>query len=297
MTDAPKVAVIGCGAMGGTIGTRLLETGCRLAAYDRNPPKVQALVDKGATGATDPAEAAAGAEFVILSLNSAVAVRELTFGANGVATTLRRGGMIIDMSSIDPASTRALAEDAAAKGLRWLDCPLSGGAPKALAGTLTVMAGGTAEDFAASRVVMDRLCANYTHMGPSGAGQTTKLINQVLCGLGFVAVAEATQLALDAGVDAARIPEALRGGRADSAILQEYMPRYAEKDYRKTGRLDNMIKDLSGVQDLARQTGTAMPLTALCLEIHRLMTAAGWGGEDQAVLREFFTGAARGPTV
>jgi 2-hydroxy-3-oxopropionate reductase len=297
MTDAPSVAVIGCGAMGGSIGTRLLESGCRLAAYDRNPPKVQALVDKGAAGATNPAEAAAGAAFVIVSLNSAAAVREVTFGPTGIATTLRRGGMIIDMSSIDPAATRALAEDAAAKGLRWLDCPLSGGAPKALAGTLTVMAGGTPEDFAASRVVMDRLCANYTHMGPSGAGQTTKLINQVLCGLGFVAVAEATQLALDAGVDASKIPRALKGGRADSSILQEYMPRFAEKDYRKTGRLDNMIKDLSGVQDLARQTGTAMPLTALCLEIHRLMTAAGWGGEDQAVLREFFTGPGRGPTV
>lgn len=287
--------MIGCGAMGGAIATRLLETGCALTAHDRNPPKVAALVEKGAAGADSPARAAAKADFVIVSLNSAAAVRAVVFGDSGVATTLRKGGMVIDMSTIDPASTRALASDAEAAGLRWLDCPLSGGAPKALTGTLTVMAGGAAEDFEASRVVMDRLCANYTLMGPSGAGQATKLINQVLCGLGFVAVAEATQLALDAGVDAAKIPQALKGGRADSAILQEYMPRFAAKDYRKTGRLDNMVKDLGFVQDLARQTGTAMPMTALCAEIHRLMTAAGWGGEDQAVLREFFTGAGEGP--
>ncbi len=296
MTDAPRVALIGCGAMGSTIGARLLETGCALAAYDRNAPKVAALVEKGATGAASPAEAAAQADFVITSLNSAAAVRDVVFGEAGAAATLRAGGMVIDMSTIDPASTRALAADAAAKGLRWLDCPLSGGAPKALAGTLAVMAGGAAEDFEASRVVMDRLCANYTLMGPSGAGQATKLINQVLCALGFVAVAEATQLALDAGVDAEKIPQALKGGRADSAILQEYMPRFAAKDYRRTGRLDNMVKDLGFVQDLARQTGTAMPMTALCAEIHRLMTAAGWGGEDQATLREFFTGAGPGPT-
>ena len=127
--------------------------------------------------------------------------------------------------------------------------------------------------------------------GPAGAGQTTKLINQVLCGLGFMAVAEATQLALDAGVDAAKIPQALKGGRADSSLLQEYLPRFAAKDYRRTGRIDNMVKDLNAVNDLARSTGTSMPMTALCAEIHRMLTAAGLGGEDQAVIMEFFSGA------
>lgn len=131
-------------------------------------------------------------------------------------------------------------------------------------------------------------------MGPVGAGQTTKLINQVLCGLGFLAVAEATQLALDAGVDAEKVPLALKGGRADSSILQEYMPRFATKDYRRTGRIGNMVKDLEGAHDLARRTHTAMPLTGLCLEIHRMMTAAGLGGEDQAALMEFFKGPDRG---
>ena len=175
--------------------------------------------------------------------------------------------------------------------MAWVDSPLSGGAPKALIGELTLMAGGEENDVARAHQVLQHVASNYTHMGPSGAGQTTKLINQVLCGLGFLAVAEATQLALDAGVDAAKIPQALKGGRADSALLQEYLPRFASKDYRRTGRIDNMVKDLNAVNDLARQTDTSMPMTALCAEIHRMLTSAGLGGEDQAAVMEFFNGA------
>jgi 2-hydroxy-3-oxopropionate reductase len=171
-----------------------------------------------------------------------------------------------------------------------VDSPLSGGAPKALSGELVLMAGGEAADVEDARRLLRHLSKNLTHMGPSGSGQTTKLINQVLCGLNFLAVAEATQLALDAGVDAAKIPLALKGGRADSAILQEYMPRYVARDYRRTGRIDNMVKDLNGALDLARATNTSMPLTALCAEVHRMLTAAGLGGEDQAALMEFFKG-------
>ena len=129
-----------------------------------------------------------------------------------------------------------------------------------------------------------------THMGGPGAGQTTKIINQVLCGLGFLAVAEATKLAQDAGVDAQKIPVALKGGRADSALLQEYMPRMAIRDYRRTGRIDNMVKDLNMAAELSRHTCTSMPMTALCAEIHRMLTAAGLGGEDQAAVMEFFSG-------
>ncbi|WP_420346330.1 NAD(P)-dependent oxidoreductase [Pelagibius sp.] len=285
-----RVALIGCGAMGGAIGTRLVECGEALAVFDLNPDAVQLLVDKGARGAGSAAQAAAESDFVILSLNSAAIVRAAVFGEKGVAEAAAPGTMIIDMSSIDPSSTQTLAAEALGKGLRWVDCPLSGGAPKALTGELTVMAGGTAEDFQAARAVMDKLCANFTHMGPSGAGQTTKLINQVLCGLGFLAVAEATRLAQDAGVDAAKIPAALKGGRADSAILQEFMPKMAARDYAPLGRIANMVKDLNGVQDLARLTQTAMPLTAACAEVHRLMTAAGLGDADQSVLMEFFDG-------
>lgn len=292
MTD--RIALIGCGVMGAAIGGRLAETGAALTVFDLDDAKMQALVAQGAMAAGSAADAARAADYVILSLNSPAIVRAAVFGADGVAAGAKPGDLIIDMSSIDPPSTKALAADAAEGGLRWLDCPLSGGAPKAAVGALTVMAGGAAEDFEASKTVMNRLCANFTHMGPTGAGQTTKLINQVLCALHFSAVAEATQLALDAGVDAAKIPEAIRGGRADSAILQEFMAKFAAKDYSPTGNIDNMVKDLNGVQDLARETKTAMPLTAACAEIHRLLSSAGMGASDNAVLMKFFEGPAKG---
>ena len=285
-----KVALIGAGAMGGAIGTRLLEQGNQLIVFDLDAGRVAELVARGAVSATSAAQAATESDYVITSLNAPHIVEIAVFGDAGVAEGAKPGMLIIDMSSIDPEATKDMAARAAQRGLRWVDSPLSGGAPKALIGELTLMAGGVADDVADAHNVLQHLASNYTHMGPVGAGQTTKLINQVLCGLNFLAVAEATQLALDAGVDAAKIPTALKGGRADSAILQEYMPRYVAKDYRRTGRIDNMVKDLNGAQDLARRTNTAMPMTAICAEVHRLLTAAGLGGEDQAALMEFFNG-------
>lgn len=288
-----KLALIGAGAMGGAIGARLVEMGAELVVFDLDNAKVTALVQRGASAATTAADAAKGATAVIISLNSAQIVEAAVFGPSGVAEGAVEGTLIIDMSSIDPSSTKAFAERAADLGLAWVDSPLSGGIPKAATGELTLMQGGNAPQVAKAQALLASVATNQTHMGPAGAGQTTKLINQVLCGLGFLAVAEATALAEAAGVDASRIPQALRGGRADSAILQEYMPRYTARDYRRTGRIDNMVKDLNGVQDLARLTHTSMPLTTLCAEIHRMLTAAGLGGEDQAALMEYFTGAGR----
>ncbi|MDD7972750.1 NAD(P)-dependent oxidoreductase [Roseinatronobacter alkalisoli] len=288
---ATKIALIGAGAMGGAIGARLVRTGTALSVFDLDQQKVDALVACGATAAASGADAARSASAVILSLNSPRIVDAAVFGPEGVAAGAEPGTLIIDMSSIDPTTTQNLAARAKAQGLAWVDSPLSGGIPKAATGELTLMQGGEEADVARAQSVLAKVAANQTHMGPAGAGQTTKLINQVLCGLGFMAVAEATALAEAAGVDASRIPQALRGGRADSALLQEYMPRFAARDYRRTGRIDNMVKDLNGAQDLARLSNTAMPMTALCAEIHRMLTAAGLGGEDQAALMEFFTGA------
>lgn len=284
------VALIGAGAMGGAIGARLVQTGTPLVVFDLDAEKVAALVALGATAAPSAAAAANAAKAVILSLNAPRIVHAAVFGAGGVAEGAKPGTLLIDMSSIDPEATKALAADAAAKGLRWVDSPLSGGIPKAATGELTLMQGGTAEDVLEAQAILAQVASNQTRMGGPGAGQTTKLINQVLCGLGFLAVAEATALAEAAGVDATMIPKALKGGRADSALLQEYMPRFAARDYRRTGRIDNMVKDLNGAADLARLTHTPMPLTALCAEVHRMLTAAGLGGEDQAALMEFFKG-------
>lgn len=295
MTD--PIALIGAGAMGGAIGARLLATGTPLVVFDLDPAKVAALTALGAGSAPSAAAAATGARAVILSLNAPHIVQAAVFGEGGVAAGLPPGGLIIDMSSIAPEATRDLAARAASHSLRWVDSPLSGGIPKAATGELTLMQGGTPDDVAEAQAILSAVASNQTRMGGPGAGQTTKLINQVLCGLNFMAVAEATALAEAAGVDAAMIPTALRGGRADSAILQEYMPRFAARDYRRTGRIDNMVKDLNGAADLARLTHTPMPLTALTAEIHRLMTVAGFGGEDQAALMEFFKGPRKEPAA
>ena len=292
-----NVALIGVGAMGGAIGRRLLQTGNRVAVFDLDAEKVAEIVGHGAIAAVSAAEAAAQSDYVVTSLNSPHVLEIAVFGQDGVSKGAKPNTLIIDMSSIDPEATKSLAAKAAEVSLRWVDSALSGGAPKALVGDLTLMAGGLDEDVAEALQVLKHVASNYTHMGPVGAGQTTKLINQVLCGLNFLAVAEATQLALDAGIDAAKIPQALKGGRADSAILQEYMPRYVAKDYRRTGRIDNMVKDLNGAQDLARRTNTPMPMTSICAEVHRLLTAAGLGGEDQAVLMEYFKGPEQLPNM
>jgi 2-hydroxy-3-oxopropionate reductase len=193
---APSVALVGAGVMGGAIATRLLETGAKVAVFDPDSSKLLPLAEKGARAAASAADAARGAPFVITSLNSAKIVEAAVFGPDGVASVADARTLLMDMSSIDPDSTRALAgRFRQATGGHWLDCPLSGGAAGALSGRLTVMVGGEEADFERARAVMSRLTANYTLMGPSGAGQATKLVNQVLCAIQFQAVAEAIALA------------------------------------------------------------------------------------------------------
>ncbi|MFT5111608.1 MAG: 2-hydroxy-3-oxopropionate reductase [Parasphingorhabdus sp.] len=288
-----RIGIVGIGVMGSAISTRLIECGQQLTIFNRTPEKIKPLVSKGARAAISPRDVAENSDIIILSLNNAAIVEEVVFGANGIAEAATSNKLLLDMSSIDPESTKAMAERLRAEyQMGWLDCPLSGGAPGALGGKLAVMAGGNEQDFEKARSVMDHLCANLTLMGPSGAGQTTKLVNQVLCAVGFQALAEATQLALNGGVDVERIPAALAGGRADSRLMQEFMAKMGRHDYSPTGRLDNMLKDLEAVQAFASKTGVSMPVTGLTTELHRMFVAAGKGGDDNAALMKFFNGPA-----
>lgn len=293
MSAAPqnRVSIIGVGIMGGAIASRLMACGERVGVFDIDAAKLAPLTAQGATGLASPQAATAASDFVILSLNSAGIVEQAVFGPAGVASAASPDKLLIDMSSIDPEATRAMAKRLKAEtGMSWLDCPLSGGAPGVANGRLAVMAGGEAADFERARTVMQHLAANFTLMGPSGAGQTTKLVNQVLCAVGFQAIAEATQLALAGGVDVEAIPRALAGGRADSRLMQEFMAKMGRHDYSPTGNLANMLKDLEAVRAFAARTGTAMPVTTLTAEIHRLFVAAGKGGEDNAALMKLFNG-------
>jgi 2-hydroxy-3-oxopropionate reductase len=286
-----NVSVVGIGIMGSAIAGRLLEVGHQVTVFDIDRKRLDAMSALGASTAGSPAEAADAADYIITSLNTAAIVRSAVFGPGGIAESASGDKMLIDMSSIDPAATREMARELEeTSGMAWVDAPLSGGAPKAKLGDLTVMAGGSAENVGRARAVMDSLCANYSHMGPSGAGQTTKLVNQVLCALGFQAVAEAVRIAEAGGVDAARIPSALAGGRADSSILQEFGPKMAARDFSPTGRIDNMLKDLEAVQSFAMGERLPLPLTGAVTELHRLFVAAGIGPEDTAAMMKQFEG-------
>jgi 2-hydroxy-3-oxopropionate reductase len=289
--DALKIAVIGAGIMGSAIATRLLETGQAVTIFDLDAEKVAALKGKGAQSADTVAAAVGASDFVILSLNHADIVRAVVFGETGVAKAATADKLLIDMSSIDPKDTADMARKLASEtGMKWVDCPLSGGAPGALGGRLTIMAGGDEADFERARQVMQHLAANYTLMGPNGAGQTVKLINQLFCAVAFQAVAEAVKLAEAGGVDAARIAAALKGGRADSAIMQEFMGKFAARDYTPTGRIDNMLKDLDSLQAFALKTKTPLPMTGPVVEIHRLLCAAGLGPKDSAEMMRLLDG-------
>lgn len=286
-----RAAVVGVGIMGNAIARRLLECGHDLAVFDLDRGKLEPLAALGARAPASAAEAARGAAFVITSLNSAAIVRGAVFGAAGVCEGLSADAILIDMSSIDPPSTRTLGEELRQRcGAGWVDAPLSGGAPKALLGRLTVMAGGSDADVSRAHALMKDLCANYTHMGPAGAGQTTKLVNQLLCAIGFQAVAEAVRLAEAGGVDAKRLSQALGGGRADSQILAEFGPKMAERDYTPTGRIDNMLKDLEAVQAFSQSQRLPLPLTGLVSELHRTFVAAGIGAEDTVAMMKQFSG-------
>lgn len=277
------IAVIGAGIMGSAIATRLLECSHIVQVFDLDRAKIATLATKGAIAASSISEATERSEFVILSLNHSDIVRSAVFGQNGVAQAANPEKLLIDMSSIDPAATAEMsAQLEKTTGMAWVDCPLSGGVPGALAGKLTVMAGGTPKHFERARAVMKDLCANYTLMGPSGAGQTTKLVNQLFCALAFQAVAEAVKLAEAGGVDPAKIPAALAGGRADNRIMQEFMGKFAARDYSPTGSLGNMLKDLDSVQAFALKTKTPLPLTSAVTEIHRILIAMGLGAKDSA---------------
>lgn len=286
-----RVAVVGVGIMGNAIARRLLECEHSVAVFDPDLSKLEPLVALGAQPCASAAEAARGAAFVITSLNSAMIVRSAVFGSAGVAEGLGADALIIDMSSIDPPSTRALGDELRQHcGAGWVDAPLSGGAPKALLGKLTVMAGGTDADVTRAHTLMRDMCANFTHMGPAGAGQTTKLVNQLLCAIGFQAVAEAVRLAEAGGVDSKRLAQALSGGRADSQILAEFGPKMATRDLTPTGRIDNMLKDLEAVQAFSQSQRLPLPLTAHVSELHRAFVAAGIGAEDTVAIMKQFNG-------
>jgi 3-hydroxyisobutyrate dehydrogenase len=283
-----NLAYLGTGLMGAPMVRRLLDAGHRVTVWNRNRDKLAPLVARGAIAAATPASAAQGAEMVMLCLTDSAAVGEVVFGPDGVAARLAAGGLLIDFSSIRPDATRRFAQRLRSEhNAGWIDAPVSGGVPGAEQGTLAIMAGGEAADIERARPFIAHLSARLTHMGPSGAGQTTKLCNQVIVACGLAVMAEAIKLAQDAGVDAARLPECLKGGFADSIPLQLFGPRMASGQYTPPlGAADTMLKDLETACDLAQETVTALPMASLATSLFRLLKARGQGKLDPSAIIE-----------
>ena len=287
--EKPRVGCIGAGVLGAAIMRRLIDCGFAPVVWNRNQTKLAELLKAGATEAKNPAELTRSCEFVITCVSDGAAMDQVVFGDNGVAAAGSADKVLVDMSTCAAAQTRDMAVRLLEQcGMAWLDAPISGGAPAALEGKMAIMVGGQPDVFERARPVWDALAGRATLMGESGAGQATKMINQVLVSTGLAVLAEACAFAERAGIDAAKIPQALSGGRADSRQLQEMFPKMVASDFSITGRAALMVKDLELIHDLARHVGAPMPVTAGVTESFRKMVADGWGDRDNTEMVNFY---------
>ena len=280
--QAEKLGYLGLGLMGIPMTRRLLNAGHDVTVWNRSPGKVAGLVEAGAAPAATPREVATKADIIFMCLLDASAVEQVVFGPDGLAGTDGAGKLAVDFSSIHPDAARAIAARLkAANGMGWIDAPVSGGTRGAEEGTLAVMAGGDAADIERVRPYVLAMARRLTHMGPTGAGQTTKLCNQIISGCSMAVLAEATRLASNAGIDASKLPEALAGGFADSIPLQLFVPRMAQGIHSPPlGHIASILKDLDTVVEVAHDTSTPVPMTALAAQLFRMAKAARGADAD-----------------
>ena len=271
---------IGVGLMGGPMVERLASLGWPVRAYDIVPERSMV---------SSAAEAAQGAEVVLLNLPTNDAVEEAVFGEHGISKTVKAPQLVVDFSTIPVDACRAHAEKLARQtGCRWVDAPVSGGPPAAAAGTLTVMAGGEAEDVERLAPLMRDIAGRCTRMGPVGAGLAAKMINQLIVGVGHAMLAEAVALCEKAGIDAARIPECLGGGYADSNLMKAYWPRMVERDFAPRGFVRQLLKDLEMVSAWAGRLDARTPMLASALAAYRELKEQGHGELDTSAVVKLY---------
>lgn len=254
-----NIAVLGTGQMGLPMARRLAAAGYPLHAWNRSPAKAAPLAADGVTLHASAAQAAQAADVVISLLENGPVVASVLF-EQGAAAAMRPGTLFVDMASIKPAEARAHAARLAERGVHTLDAPVSGGTVGAEAGTLAIMVGGDAADFARAQPVFAAL-GRATHVGPHGAGQLTKLANQMIVGITIGAVAEALLLCEKGGADPAKVREAIGGGFAESRILQLHGERMVRRDFAPRGRMTVQLKDMRNALDTAQAMGFDAPVT------------------------------------
>lgn len=280
----PTIGLIGLGIMGRPMGRNLMKAGYSLIVHNRSRGPVDELVAAGATAANSPRQVAEQVDVVITMLPDSPDVEAVMRGDDGVLAGVRQGAIIIDMSTISPIVAKALAEEAAAKGARMLDAPVSGGDRGAIAGTLSIMVGGDAETFAEAQPVFAAMGKTIVLVGPSGAGQTVKACNQIVVALAYQAISEALVLGARAGVEPQKIIEVLNGGLAATRVMEMRGPTMIEHNFNPGFRLRLHHKDLGIALETAKAYGVPLPATALVDQAVASLRAKGREDLDHSAI-------------
>ena len=291
-----KIGLIGLGIMGKPMAKNMLKAKYSLMVHDLNRASVDEVVSCGAVSAT-AAEIGACCDVVLTMLPNSPHVKAVMLGEGGVAGCMKAGSVFIDMSSISPIASKEIAAVLAERGIQMLDAPVSGGEPKAINGTLAFMVGGPQEVFDTYKPLLETMGTSVVRCGEIGAGNTTKLANQVVVALNIAAVAEAFMLAKKADVDPQLVFEAIKGGLAGSTVMDAKAPMMIGGSFEPGFKIDLHIKDLGNALDTAHEVGSPLPLTAAVMEMMQTLKADGLGQKDHSSLAKYYeklTGAAIG---
>ena len=283
-----KIGFIGVGIMGKPMAKNLIDAGYELVVYDIVEKALNEVVEHGAERGTSPKDIAEKSDIIITMLPNSPDVKKVVLGENGVIAGVKKGQILIDMSSIAPLVSREVATELTKKGVEMLDAPVSGGQEKAEAGTLAIMVGGKKEIFEECKGILDVMGGSVTLVGDIGAGQTTKLANQIIVAVNIAAVAEALIMGKKAGVDPEAIFNAIRGGLAGSQCLEDKAPRMFEGRYDPGFRIRLHVKDLTNVLETSRELHTAMPLTSQVMEMMQVLVAEGHDDADHGGLALYY---------
>lgn len=283
-----KVGFIGLGIMGKPMCKNVIKAGYDVVILDRHVDVTAEFLALGAKSAKTPKEVASEVDVVITMLPNSPQVKEVVLGPNGVIEGAKPGLIVIDMSSIAPLASREIATKLAEKGIEMLDAPVSGGEPKAIDGTLSVMVGGKQEVFDKCYPVMKTMAASVVRVGDIGAGNVTKLANQVIVALNIAAVSEAFVLAAKAGVEPELVYQAIRGGLAGSAVLDAKAPMMMDRKFDPGFRINLHIKDLNNVLETSHEIGVPLPLTAAVMEIMQALKTDNLGQADHSALVRYY---------
>jgi len=288
-----KIGFIGLGIMGKPMSKNLLKAGYSVVVRDHNVENEAELVDAGATVAKSAKALAEQCEVIITMLPNSPQVKQAALGEDGIIDGAKPGTVVIDMSSIAPLASREIHDELAKKNIRLLDAPVSGGEPKAIDGTLSVMVGGDKALFDQCYDIMKAMAGSVVHTGEIGAGNVTKLANQVIVALNIAAMSEALTLATKAGVNPDLVYQAIRGGLAGSTVLDAKAPMVMDRNFKPGFRIDLHIKDLANALDTSHGVGAQLPLTAAVMEMMQALKADGLGTADHSALACYYEKLAR----